>query len=329
MTTDLQSRSLCVCPLADDSPAGHVHEHRRDCSHGGHFHAHHLNAHRPKQRRALLWCLIITHAVMAVELIAGYFIGSLMLISDGVHMISHAAALGVSWIAVILAQRKTSETMPFGWHRVEILAALFNSILLLGMSGWIVYEALPRLRAPAPMATTELLIVAVIGLLANGATAVILHRAGAEDLNTRSAFLHMLADLFSSVVVVAGVVVMAFTQWFILDPLLSLLVAGLIVWWAFGLLQEALHVLLEGKPAKVDCAEIARSLRREFPAIQDIHELRVWVLTSQCLCCSAHVLLEDMALSEGTRLRGQIERSLRHRFHVQHAMILIESRGVP
>jgi cobalt-zinc-cadmium efflux system protein len=110
---------------------------------------------------------------------------------------------------------------------------------------------------------------------------------------------------------------------------LSLLVAGLIVWWAFGLLQEALHVLLEGKPAKVDCAEIARSLRREFPAIQDIHELRVWVLTSQCLCCSAHVLLEDMALSEGTRLRGQIERSLRHRFHVQHAMILIESRGVP
>jgi len=184
-------------------------------------HAHAFSVHRPHQRRALLLCVLLTAAMMLVEFIAGWATGSLMLMSDAIHMLSHATALGISFLAIVLARRTPSEELPFGLCRIEILAALLNGVGLAGFSLWIMYEGALRMLHPVAILGPAMTAVALIGLAVNLATAVILRRSGLEDLNTKSAFLHMLADTFSSVATVVGGLVLSFTDWVLIDPLLS------------------------------------------------------------------------------------------------------------
>lgn len=267
---------------------------------------------------------MLTVVMMAVEFAAGWLTGSLMLTSDAMHMLSHTAALGVSLLALLLARHGRGDHLPFGLYRVEVLAALVNGLGLAVFSLWIVYEAVLRLLNPVSVSGRELIVVATLGLIVNAVTAILLFRAGHEDLNTRGALLHMLADGFSSVVIVAGAVVMTFTGWAFIDPALSILVALIVGKWSWGLLRDSALILLERKPNHINLPEIERELLGEFPEIKNIHDLHVWEITTHFLCLSAHVVLDDVRLSETRVIRDAISNHLRRRFGVAHAVIQFE-----
>ncbi len=309
-------------------------KHQHDCASccqqkGHHFHIRRIEPDRAGQRKALWYCLVITIAMTAVELIAGYRTGSLMLVSDGMHMLSHAASLAVSLLAVAFTARKPSEDLPFGWYRLEIIAAMFNGFLLLPLAGWIIYESFERMMNPEIINTGEMIVVAIIGLIVNLVTAGILHRTGVEDLNTRSAYLHMLGDLFSSVVIIIGGVVMMYSGWLFIDPLLSTLVAVLVLKWSWALLGDSFRILLEGKPDGVDCDKVKHAVKKKLPEVRDIHDLRIWEITSQYFCCTMHVVFKDMQLSEVAELKSGIRHLLHDEFNIGHVVIEAECEPVP
>ncbi|MDX2033770.1 MAG: cation diffusion facilitator family transporter [Blastocatellia bacterium] len=305
-------------------------ERRHDHCAGGHDHHHHhhhhshADSHRPQQQRALWLCLLLTLVMMIIEFAAGWVSGSLMLASDAVHMLSHVAALGISLIAIKLANKQCGDHLPYGLYRLEVLAALLNGLGLAGFSMWIVYEGIDRLLHPVAISGHELLVVAVLGLAVNVITAVILFRAGLEDLNTKGAWLHMLADGVSSIVIVLGAIVIVFTGWRTIDPTLSILVALVVGKWAWGLLRDAVMILLEHKPDQISLQDVEAHLLREFPEIRDVHDLHVWEITSHYFCCSAHVVLDDLRLSETQRLRAAVADDLRRHFGIGHAVIQFE-----
>jgi cobalt-zinc-cadmium efflux system protein len=268
--------------------------------------------------------MVLTLGAMIAEIVGGLVTGSLMLLSDAVHMFSHAVSLGVSWCAIWMAARPRTPRSHYGLFRAEILASLVNGIGLLGLSGWIVVESIERLRAPVEIMGPELIVVAVVGLVVNVLTAWILARSGAEDLNTRSALLHMLGDLFSSVVIVIGGVVLMATGWVWLDPLLSMLVAFVILWWGVGLLRSSCSILLERAPEGLEPDEVLAAMRAE-DGVEDVHDLHIWEITSGYVCLTAHVLVEDTRVSETGALRETLCDVLWKRFHVAHVTLQVET----
>lgn len=315
----------CPHPQSHAPIVPHACHSHHDHPHEPHPHVHHhVHAHRPQQQRALWICLALTLVMMVIEFAAGWMSSSLMLAGDALHMLSHVAALGISLLAFKLATRQCGDHLPYGLYRLEVLAALLNGLGLAAFSLWIVYEGIERLLNPVHISGHELMIVATLGLIVNVVTAVILFRAGMEDLNTKGAWLHMLADGASSVVVVLGAVVIVFTGWRVIDPLLSILVALVVGKWSWSLLRDALMILLERKPDHINLAELEMHLLRAFPEIHDVHDLHVWEITSHYFCLSAHIVLDDMRLSETQRVRAAVAEDLRKHFGIGHAVLQFE-----
>lgn len=272
-----------------------------------------------KKRNALLWCMGITLVTMLLEVGVGIYTSSLMLFSDGLHMLSHGASLFISYLAMVIAQRPANKKYPFGFRRAETLAALINGISLAFFIYFITAESIARLFEPRPIDTTWLLIVAVIGLVVNLWTALILSRAGLEDLNTRSAFLHMLADTFSSVAIIVGAIVIHYTNWFIIDAILSLVVAFVIGKWAYGLVRSALLVLMERSPKNIRYFDVEVALKSHFPTIETIHDLRVWELSSDYYCG----LLKIETRYKDVRLAQEIQQFLQEEFRISDSTVQI------
>jgi cobalt-zinc-cadmium efflux system protein len=284
-----------------------------------------MDAHRPRQRRALAWSAALTVAMMVAELVGSFVTGSLMLLSDAAHMLSHSISLGVSYVAIRMAARPRTPRSHYGLHRAEILGSFVNGLGLLLFTGWIVYEAFGRLRHPAPVAGLEMMLVAGAGLAVNLATVWILGRTGAEDLNTKSAFLHMLGDLFSSVVIVVGGLLLVATGWTWIDPTLSLVVALVVLWWGVGLVRESVRILLELAPTGVEPREIEHAMRAEIEGVLEIHDLHVWEITSGYVCLTAHVVVDDGPVSQTERVRTELCRLLYDRFQVTHVTLQLEA----
>lgn len=301
---------------------GHAQAHAHASGDG---HGHGQGLHRPRQRRALLFCILLTLVMMAAEIAGGIWTGSLMLLSDAAHMLSHVVALAVSYVAVRLAGRAADERSHFGFYRAEILGAFLNGIGLVGFTAWILYEAVHRFLEPVAIPGAEMTAIAALGLVVNLVTAWILSRAGAHDLNTRSAFLHMLGDTFSSLAIVIGGGVLWATGWSWIDPTLSLVVALVILWWGVGLLRRSAAVLLELAPEHVDPGAVERALVTEIGEVLDVHDLHVWEITSGYVCLTAHVVVEDAPLSAMHAVREKATRLVRERFHVGHATLQIET----
>lgn len=259
--------------------------------------------------------------MMIVETVGGYLFGSLMLHSDAIHMFSHAAALGVSYAAILLASRQRSESYSYGLFRIEILGAFLNGILLIFFTVWIVYEAIHHIAHPEPILVKEMFIVAVLGLFVNLGTAVILYRSGVEDLNTKSAFLHMLGDTLSSIGIVVGAGVVWLTGWTIIDPILSVLIALVIGRWAYSLLRDSIRILMERKPNEIDLDEVKESMRARSPEEVEIEDLHVWEITSQYVCLSARLEVKGMSVQEASQLRIALADELRDRFGIAHATL--------
>lgn len=281
--------------------------------------------HRPKARKRLLWAMILTGSMMVVEGIGGVLSGSLALLSDAGHMLSHFFALGTSFLAIFIASKKVSNRFSFGLYRAEVLSALLNGATLLLIVIYIVYESYQRFMDPRPIATGSMFWIALIGLIVNLATALILHDVEKGDINVRGAFFHMLADTASSFGVVGGAVVIYFTHWLWMDPLLSLLIALVITVWSWNLLGDSILVLLESTPRHIDAGEVISALKKQFHQIQAVHDLHIWEVTSHMYSLTAHVIVaHSLRLSDCERLRGDINHILDERFHITHTNIQFE-----
>jgi cobalt-zinc-cadmium efflux system protein len=258
--------------------------------HHSHNHNHHHG--RKGEGRALYWALVLTAVFAAIEAAGGWWAGSLALLSDAGHMFSDSAALALAAFAAWIARRPVSLRHSYGFVRAEIVAALVNGIAMLLVIVGIVVEAIERLRSPSPVAGGAVMLIAFVGLLINVAVAFALSR-GEHDINIRGALLHVLGDVLGSFAALLAGAVIYFTGWTPVDPILSLIVACLILFSALNLLREALHVLMEGVPLTLQLDVVGREMAK-VKGVQSVHDLHIWTLASGMVALSAHLVLEDM-----------------------------------
>jgi cobalt-zinc-cadmium efflux system protein len=270
--------------------------------------------------------MALTGGTMLVEVIGGWLTGSLALLSDAGHMLTHFFALMISLLAIVVAAIPTHPKRSFGLYRIEVLAALLNGLTLLLITGFILYEGVYRLFHVVPVKEVPMLLVAVVGLLINLLSAVILFDVGKEDLNVRSAFLHMLGDTASSVGIVAGAIIIYMTGWFFIDPLLSILIALVILVWGWNLLRDSISILLETAPKHIDVDEVVNVIRREAPEVVDVHDVHIWEITSQMYSMTAHLVFrENFRVSECSEVFQRLHLPLRTKFRISHVNFSPES----
>lgn len=278
--------------------------------------------------RGLLFALVVTAIVAALEFWGGARSHSLALTTDAVHVCMDLFAIGLALIAAIGAMRPADPRRTFGYGRVEVLGALVNGTLLLVATVIIVYEAVARLRAPVEPHAVTMTAVAAIGLVLNLCVGIVLHRQSRRDLNLRAALFHVLGDVLGAVAVVAGGIIIAVTHRLWVDPALSLFVAAIIVVGVFRLMRDATDVLLESVPGEVDAAALVSHLER-IAGIAGVHDLHVWSIGSGSHALSAHVLLDDRRLSEANDVLRSINRCLEADFGIAHATIQFECDNCP
>jgi cobalt-zinc-cadmium efflux system protein len=304
---------------AGGHPSAHGHGHGHSHGHGGH--SHDLSG---KSRRQLWVALTLTSVILVVEAVASFVTGSLALLSDAAHMATDAAALGVALLAVQLGGRKADHRRSYGYRRLEILAAALNAGTLFIVGGYILWEAVGRLRNPEPIATIGVIVVAAIGLVVNAIAMLILHSSRDHSLNIRGAYLEVWADFIGSGGVLIGAALIHWTGALWIDPLIAVLIALWVLPRGWALLKSAMHVLLEGTPEGVDARAVSASMMA-VPGVCAIHDLHIWSLTSGMPLLTAHVEIDKVAEWSGTL------KSLKHilatEHHIEHVTIQIEPDG--
>jgi len=270
----------------------------------------------------LRWVLVITAAFMVAEVAGGLLSGSLALLADAGHMLTDAGSLGLSLFAIRMAQRPASPEKTYGYVRLEILAALVNGAALLVIAGLIVVEAWHRLRDPVAVNGAIMLGVAVVGLGVNVAGALLLHGHAHDNLNVRGAYLHVLGDLLGSIGAITAGLVILLTGWTPADPIISVLIALLILYSAWKLVREAADVLLEAAPPHIDVEEVVRELRA-VDGLDQVHDVHVWTLTSGFVALSAHGVIDDP--TEHTRILDEVQGRMKAR-GIEHVTFQLELR---
>ncbi len=302
----------------------HGHDHsgvtgeRRSHSHG---HGVHSNA----DGRSLLLALAVISVFMVVEFVGGVLSGSLALIADASHMMTDAVALALAASAQWLSMRPADGRLHFGYRRFQVLAAFVNGIALVLLMLWILAEAVRRFLKPVEIVWEPMLVIAVLGLLANVAAFKLLHGSAATNINVRGAMLHVVGDLLGSVAAVIAAVVIALSGWTRIDPLLSILVATLIGYSAYKLLRETAHILLEGAPRGVDADVVATELAGVSDAVEDVHSIQIWQLTPEHPQATLHVRLRADAPAQETL--ALLKARLAERFGIRESTIQIETGG--
>jgi cobalt-zinc-cadmium efflux system protein len=311
----------------DHGDHGHAgHDHGPGHARSGHGHAGHGHHHAGQTSvRRLAVSLGLTATIMVAEAVGGWLSGSLSLISDAGHMLTDAGALFVALVAAWLATRPPDDRRTYGWRRAEVLAAQLNVGALIGLTGWIAWEAFERLRHPDHAIDLPLMaLVAAIGLAANLAILVVLRHE--HGLNARSAFLHVVADTVSSVAILAGAGVMWLRPgWTWLDPVLSLAIAALILFGAVRLILEITDILMESVPGHIDVGEVQRGMSGAAAGVVAIHDLHIWTISSGQVALSAHVVVAAAELGRNDEILRAVKTALRDRFQICHATIQIES----
>jgi cobalt-zinc-cadmium efflux system protein len=274
-------------------------------------------------QRHLLIALFVTGTIMVAEVIGGLLSNSLALLSDAGHMLMDILALLLSFLALRFATRPATERQTFGFYRLEILAALINGTVLLGLSLFIFYEAYQRFIEPQEIRGLLMLGVAAIGLGANIVSALVLRAGSHESLNVKGAFLHVMGDLLSSVgVIIAGAIILL-TGWGRVDAIISFVIGGIILIGAYKLVMESVHILLESTPKDVDLSEVIRGAKA-IEGVRDLHHVHLWTITSGIYALSAHVLIEDQMTSRSSQILEDVNTFLRDRFHIDHTTIQFE-----
>jgi cobalt-zinc-cadmium efflux system protein len=300
----------------------HNHGHADDHDHG-HEHAHGLRQQSGGGKKDLLIALSITLLMMIAEVIGGLLSNSLALLSDAGHMLTDNLALLLSFFAMKFATMPATEKRTFGFYRLEILAALINGIILVVISLYIIYQAYLRMINPQRVEGMLMLIVAVIGLAANIIGAIVLMKHSHSNLNIRGAYLHIVGDAFSSVGVVVGGVIILYTGWYLIDPILSILISFVIIYGSWALVKESVSILLESVPSHIDIETVATAISK-VRGVREAYHIHVWTITSGVHAMSAHVLIDDQLVSRSRDLINDISTLLAEKFKILHSTIQLE-----
>jgi len=288
----------------------------------------HGHDHRGGSTKMLTYALVITAAFALVELVGGLLSGSLALLSDAGHMFTDVLALGLSLGASLVAARQATERHTYGFLRAEILVALVNGIALVGISLLVIHEALGRLSDPTSVDADLMLVVAVIGMMANLLGISLLHRGSKENLNVRGASLHMMGDLLSSFGVIVAALLIRFFGWQEADAIIGLAIAVIIIVGAYRLISQSVSILLEAVPKHIELKEVEEAMN-SVNGVKMVHDLHVWTLSSGVYALSGHVVVEDQQVSACSPVIHDLERMLEERFHIGHATIQIETEACP
>ncbi len=278
-----------------------------------------------KTKRILRISLVVTLAYVALTFFAGVRAHSLALISEAGHNISDFLALLLSFVAVYFQTRPANDQKTFGYQRAGVLAAFLNALTLVLISVWIAIEAIHRLSEPVQVQPKLMMIVAAAGVLMNGVIAALLWTTS-RDVNIRSTFIHMLGDTLSTAAVIigGGAILLTGQNW--IDPVLSILIATLILWSSVSIVRETLNILLEGTPRNCSLAEIRQTLQA-IDGVEDVHDLHVWSLGSQTSALATHITIADIPPSESKPILEQVQGTLRQRFRIYHTTIQFECSG--
>jgi cobalt-zinc-cadmium efflux system protein len=266
--------------------------------------------------------------IMVAEVIGGVFSNSLALLSDAGHMLTDALALGLSLFAITLARRPATATRTFGYHRAEIMAALANGTILVLVSVYIFYEAYRRFSALPEVKTPLMLTVAVIGLVVNLIGMFLLRRGSRQSINVRAAFWHIIGDTLSSVGVIIAGVIISFTGWYVVDPILAVVIGIIILWGAVRIVRESVDILLESVPGHIKIEEVITAVKT-VSGVEDLHDVHVWTLTSGIYALSAHLSITDRTVSQSCDILTKVNEVLAKDFNITHTTLQLECESCP
>ncbi|HEY5643327.1 MAG TPA: cation diffusion facilitator family transporter [Woeseiaceae bacterium] len=276
--------------------------------------------------RRVMIALVLTGAFMIVEVIGGLLSGSLALLADAGHMLTDTMALALAAMAFHVSKRPADGRLTYGYQRFQILAAFVNGLSLLVIVGWILFEAVERFLSPRDIEAQTMLAVAAAGFVVNIVAFAVLHSGDQENLNIRGAALHVAGDLLGSVAAIVAAIVILYSGWVLIDPILSVAVAMLILKSAWALVKRSSHVLLEGAPEWLDVDAMQARIVDNIPGVCEIHHVHVWGLTPQQLMLTMHVVLEDGAGSQSQVLRD-VKALLRREYGIGHSTVEVEIDG--
>ena len=289
-----------------------------------HSHPHvHINDLTKQAVRRLALSLIITLLFVFVEIAAGLFSNSLALLTDAAHNFTDVLALALSWWALRLTSQPANHEKTYGYHRAGILAALANSTTLVVIALGIFYEAYQRLLNPPEVQADVLIGVGVIAVVINLVTALLVRRGAEHDLNIRSAFLHLMGDVLSTIGAVIAGIIIRYTNWNWLDPLVSVLIGVLILWSAWIIVREAIDILMEGTPTDIDMDSMIQEITA-VNGVRSVHDLHVWSITQAMRTLSAHLVTDDMSISTGALIQAQVSEVLEKGYSISHATLQLE-----
>lgn len=296
-----------------------------------HEHPHgeaHEHSHQTHLQKKFKLAVLVTFVVFLGEVIGGIWSGSLALLSDAAHVLSDVLSLLLSWLAIYLSTRPATASRTYGYHRAEVFAAFINGVSLIGISGWIFYEAYHRYIEPQPIKVSGMLIVACLGFVANLIILWQLHGESHGNLNVRSAVLHVIGDTLSSVGVVIGGAIIYWTGWYPADALLSFLIGGIILFSAVNVTKDAVHILLENSPRNADAHTVAEHLRR-LDAVKDVHDMHIWSLCSNYCALSVHIVVDEDTGLAPDRILELINAELQTHFGIGHTTLQLEQVACP
>jgi cobalt-zinc-cadmium efflux system protein len=314
-----------------DAPShGHSlqdHSHDRDDSHAHGLGGHAGHAHPPMQPSVLAWAMAATLGLVVAEIFGGLLGHSIALLNDAVHNLSDLPALGISWLAMRWAQRPADDEKTYGYRRAGELAAFTNAVLLVLLAVWLGWESIERLRAPQSVVESWMIWTSIAALAVNGGITLALVR-GRNDLNLRSILVHNFGDALSNVAIILGAIVIGYTGWHWIDPLLGLAIGLLVLWSSIGILRASAHVLLEGRPKEMRIEEVARAILR-VDGVMEVHDVHIWSLGGGEIALSCHARVPDMHLDKCETILAGVKELLKAEFSIGHVTVQLERAGLP
>ena len=312
-------------PSHGHSSQDYSHDHGHSHSHGPGGHAGH--AHPPMQPSVLAWAMAATLGLVVAEVFGGLLGHSIALLNDAVHNLSDVPALGISWLAMRWAQRPADDEKTYGYRRAGELAAFTNAVLLVLLALWLGWESIERLRAPQSVVESWMIWTSIAALAVNGGITLALVR-GRNDLNLRSILVHNFGDALSNVAIIVGAVVIGYTGWHWIDPILGLAIGLLVLWSSIGILRASAHVLLEGRPKELRIEEVARAILK-VDGVMEVHDVHIWSLGGGEIALSCHARVPDMHMDKCETILAGVKELLKAEYSIGHVTVQLERAGLP
>lgn len=289
-----------------------------------HSHDHGHHHHGKDQTIGRLWISIILNFIITTaEFIGGIISGSLALLSDALHNLNDTTSLGISLVARKISKKEANRDKTFGYKRAEIIGAFINLITLVIIALFLIKEGVERFYNPQPIDGMVMFIVAIIGLLGNIITAILLYRDSTENLNLRSAYIHILSDAFSSVgVIIAGVLILWY-QLYIIDTILTLIIAGYILWHSYYMLRQTINILMESTPANIEVPNVQQAMAK-VSGVLDVHHLHVWRLDEHNILLESHVVIDEEKIDQMESIKSALKKLLSTNFDIHHSTLEFE-----